>query len=63
VSFTLDRYDHLYPEADTALRDRLDALYGSARPAPSRGCLGGPAVASVPSGNDKGAADGTLATL
>jgi hypothetical protein len=22
-----DRYGHLYPEADTALRDRLDALY------------------------------------
>ena len=34
VSFTLDRYGHLYPEADTALRDRLDALYGSAQPAP-----------------------------
>ena len=27
VSFALDRYGHLYPEADTALRDRLDALY------------------------------------
>jgi hypothetical protein len=27
VSFTLDRYGHLYPEADTTLRDRLDALY------------------------------------
>jgi hypothetical protein len=27
VSFTLDRYGHLYPEADTALRDRLDAIY------------------------------------
>ena len=27
VSFTFDRYGHLYPEADTALRDRLDALY------------------------------------
>jgi hypothetical protein len=26
VSFTLDRYGHLYPEADTVLRDRLDAL-------------------------------------
>jgi hypothetical protein len=23
----LDRYGHLYPEVDTALRDRLDALY------------------------------------
>jgi integrase len=27
VSFTLDRYGHLYPEADQALRDRLDALH------------------------------------
>ena len=27
MSFTLDRYGHLYPEADTALRDRLVALY------------------------------------
>ena len=26
-SATLDRYGHLYPEADRALRDRLDALY------------------------------------
>jgi hypothetical protein len=34
VSFTLDRYGHLYPEADTALRDRLDVLYGAARPTP-----------------------------
>jgi hypothetical protein len=34
VSFTLDRYGHLYPEADTALRDRLDALYGTAQPTP-----------------------------
>jgi integrase len=34
VSFTLDRYGHLYPEADTALRDRLDVLYGSAGPGP-----------------------------
>jgi integrase len=31
VSFTLDRYGHLYPEADSALRDRLDALYGTAQ--------------------------------
>jgi integrase len=29
VSFTLDRYGHLYPEADTRLRDRLDALHAS----------------------------------
>ena len=27
VSFTLDRYGHLYPESDTAVRDRLDAIY------------------------------------
>jgi len=33
VSFTLDRYGHLYPEADTALRDRLDALYVAGRQA------------------------------
>jgi integrase len=48
VSFTLDRYGHLYPEADSALRDRLDALYGAAqrrRRAPSFGSLGGPTVA------------------
>jgi integrase len=32
VSFTLDRYGHLYPEADTLLRDRLDALHATARP-------------------------------
>jgi len=27
ASFTLDRYGHLYPESDAALRDRLDAIY------------------------------------
>jgi hypothetical protein len=32
VSFTLDRYGHLYPEADDALRTRLDALLADARP-------------------------------
>jgi len=32
VSFTLDRYGHLYPEADANLRDRLDALHTAARP-------------------------------
>jgi integrase len=70
VSFTLDRYGHLYPEADTALRDRLDTLYGSSRPAPEgnvvrlRGQAGrGPSVASGASGNDKSAADGTPTTL
>ena len=29
VSFTLDRYGHLYPESDLALRDRLDAIYSA----------------------------------
>jgi hypothetical protein len=33
VSFTLDRYGHLYPEADTTLRDRLEALHTAVRPA------------------------------
>jgi integrase len=50
VSFTLDRYGHLYPEADTALRDRLDALYGAVRPTPDSTVvrlLGGPGVAPV----------------
>jgi integrase len=32
VSFTLDRYGHLYPEADTRLRDRLETLHATARP-------------------------------
>jgi integrase len=27
VSFVLDRYGHLFPEADTALRARLDELF------------------------------------
>jgi integrase len=27
VSFTLDRYGHLYPEADLTLRERLEAIY------------------------------------
>jgi integrase len=30
VSFVLDRYGHLFPEADTALRVRLDALFREA---------------------------------
>jgi hypothetical protein len=29
VSFTLDRYGHLYPESDRALRDRLDAFFAT----------------------------------
>jgi hypothetical protein len=29
TSFVLDRYGHLFPEADAALCDRLDALFVS----------------------------------
>jgi integrase len=32
VSFTLDRYGHLYPEAGSGLGDRLEALYETAEP-------------------------------
>jgi len=37
VSFTLDRYGHLYPEADEALRSRLDALFVDGRGTGGRG--------------------------
>jgi hypothetical protein len=70
VSFTLDRYGHLYPEADAALRDRLDALYGAARPAPAGAVVGlprrarrGPSVAPGGPGNDESAADVGSTTL
>jgi hypothetical protein len=46
----LGPYGHLYPEADTALRDRLDVLYGTSRPTPwalSSGYAGRAAVAPV----------------
>ena len=33
VSFTLDRYGHLYPESDAMLRDRLEAMHATVRPA------------------------------
>jgi hypothetical protein len=29
VSFTLDRYGHLYPEADLTLQERLDAIWST----------------------------------
>jgi integrase len=70
VSFTLDRYGPLYPEADAALRERLDALYGTAQPTPTspvvrlpRRAGRGPSVAPGDPGNDKSAADGTPTTL
>ena len=69
VSFTLDRYGHLYPEADMALRDRLDALYGAAQPAPPSpvvrlpGRAGrGPSVAPGAPKNDRSAAGDAPAT-
>jgi integrase len=70
VSFTLDRYGHLYPEADAALRDRLDTLYGTARPIPSSPVVRlpgrarrGPSVAPGRSGNDESAAGDAATTL
>jgi integrase len=70
VSFTLDRYGHLYPEADTALRDRLDALYGTAQRAPAstvvrlrRRAGRGPSVAPGGPGDDESAADDASTTL
>jgi integrase len=35
VSFTLDRYGHLYPEADAALQSRLDAFYVAGETTPA----------------------------
>jgi hypothetical protein len=53
VSFTLDRYGHLYPDADQALRDRLDALHAlsqARRPAHSDGPETDQAGGSQPEG-------------
>jgi Phage integrase family len=47
VSFILDRYGHLYPGADTAVRDRLDALYGTAQPTPDGTVVRLPAAPDV----------------
>jgi integrase len=70
VSFTLDRYGHLYPEADTVLRDRLDALYGTTQPAPAstvvhlrRRAGRGPSVAPGGPGDEVSAADDAPTTL
>jgi hypothetical protein len=70
VSFTPDRYGHLNPEADSALRDRLDALYGTAQPTPEgtvvrlpRRPRRGPSVAPGALGNDTSAADNAPTTL
>jgi hypothetical protein len=66
VSFTLDRYGHLYPEADTALRDRLDALYvagGQAGPGLVIELAPGPLAAPVRPRNGMSAADEPSTTL
>jgi hypothetical protein len=70
VSFTLDRYGHLYPEADSALRDRLDALHGGTQAAPASTVVRlrwragrGPNVAPGGRGDDKSAADDAPTTL
>ena len=57
---------YLYPEADAALCDRLDVLYGAARPTlegPSFGCAGRLVLAPVGPRNNESAADGGSATL
>jgi integrase len=70
VSFTLDRYGHLYPEADSALRDRLDALHGGTQAAATstvvrlrRRAGRGPNVAPGGRGEDKSAVDDAPTTL
>ena len=71
MSFTLDRYGHLYPEADTALRDRLDALYGTgsagARKHMEYTCVDeagrGPSWPQAALGEDESAADDAPTTL
>jgi hypothetical protein len=70
VSFTLDRYGHLYPEADSALRDRLDTLCGTAQSTPNgtvarlpRRPRRGPSVAPGDHGDDESAADDAPTTL
>jgi integrase len=66
VSFTLDRYGHLYPEADTALRDRLDALYvagSQAEPGRVIELPPGPLAAPARPRNGVSAADGGSTTL
>jgi hypothetical protein len=55
VSFTLDRYGHLNPEADLALRDRLDAFHEAAGDAEELGCGPGPWT------RDSESADGWMA--
>jgi hypothetical protein len=53
VSFTLDRYGHLYPDADQALRDRLDALHALSQ-ARQPACLDGPETDQAGSSRPEG---------
>jgi site-specific recombinase XerD len=53
VSFTLDRYGHLYPDADQALRDRLDALHALSQARQSEG-VDGPETDQVGSSRPEG---------
>jgi integrase len=54
VSFTLDRYGHLYPDADQALRDRLDALHALSQ-ARQSASLDGPETDQAGSSRSEGA--------
>ena len=60
MSFTLDRYGHLYPESDAALRDRLDALYSAGQRDQDAALVVGPVsgalTAPAPSQNSGNAA-------
>jgi Phage integrase family/Transposase DDE domain group 1 len=49
VSFTLNRYGHLYPGSDAALRDRLDAIYSAGQRDQSAGVVELSAAARGPS--------------
>jgi len=65
VSFTLDRYGHLYPESDTTLCDRLDAPYsaGQCDQGRCRRAVAGALTAPARPRNTVSAAGWTLATL
>jgi hypothetical protein len=56
VSFTLDRYGHLYPDADQALRDRLHALHALSQ-ARQSARLDGPETDRAASSRPEGSAE------
>ena len=47
VAFTLDRYGHLYDDADDSMPDRLDALLHPTPPAPTAPVLPLPTVSEA----------------